>query len=108
MPKYGTPRYKTPRGPTVIPRRTHSDLTDEGWSVVDQLVAARFAAGLTQQQLADRMGVSPGKISGIERGAGMYGPSATIMVRYARAVGLTSITIPSKGSCSCSVCSTKK
>lgn len=76
-----------------MPRRVPSNLTEEARQVVDQLVAARFAAGLTQQQVADRMGAAQTQVSDLERGSRKNGPSATVLLRYARAVGLDQLIL---------------
>jgi DNA-binding XRE family transcriptional regulator len=49
-----------------------------------RLAEARRARGLTQQQVADRMGVSKGRISQIERGK-VSGQD--VLARYATALG---------------------
>jgi DNA-binding XRE family transcriptional regulator len=48
------------------------------------LVGAREAAGLSQRDLAERLGVSQPRIAQVERGSKPM--SATFMVRYAAAV----------------------
>jgi DNA-binding XRE family transcriptional regulator len=49
-----------------------------------RLAEARRARGLTQQQIADRMGVTKGRISQIEKG-GISGQE--VLARYAEALG---------------------
>lgn len=48
------------------------------------LIGAREAAGLSQRDVADRLGVSQPRIAQVERGSKPM--SATFMVRYAAAV----------------------
>lgn len=48
---------------------------------------ARVAAGLSQQQLADRLGVSRQTINAIEKGD--YNPTIRLCVGICRALGLT-------------------
>lgn len=48
---------------------------------------ARVAAGLSQQQLADRLGVSRQTINAIEQGD--YNPTIRLCVGICRALGLT-------------------
>lgn len=89
MPNYKTPRYSVPRGPRVLPRRTKSKISSEGLTIIDQLVAARIEAGMTQHQVAEKAGMLDSQLADIERGSHKNGPSITLMVRYARAVGLS-------------------
>ncbi|WP_037917046.1 helix-turn-helix domain-containing protein [Actinacidiphila yeochonensis] len=49
-----------------------------------RLAELRRARGLTQQQVADRMGVSKGRVSQIERG---HASSQDVLARYAVALG---------------------
>ena len=51
------------------------------------LFDARKNAGLTQQELADRIGVDKGYVSRIERG--LITPSVSTIYRIAAAMGLT-------------------
>lgn len=49
--------------------------------------AARQAAGLTQKQLAQRIGVSQPRIAELERGEGSQGPTISLLARVAQACG---------------------
>ena len=48
---------------------------------------ARLAAGLSQQELADKLGVSRQTINAIEKGD--YNPTIRLCTRICRALGLT-------------------
>lgn len=89
--KMSTPRYKNPRGPMFVARRVPSKITPEGAFILDQLIAARHAAGMTQTQLAKIMDITPSMVADMERGSHQFGPSITRIVRYARAVGLDTL-----------------
>lgn len=66
-------------------RKAYDDLEDE-YLLVRELLAARFHAGLTQQEVAASMGTTKSAISRLE-GAGKHSPSVSTLKRYARAVG---------------------
>jgi DNA-binding XRE family transcriptional regulator len=66
-------------------RRAH--LAPKAVPYNDVIRLARLAARLTQQELADRVGVSEGMISRLESAQRQY-PSYTTMVRIARALNL--------------------
>lgn len=54
-------------------------------SVVEQLVHARLAADLTQEQVARRIGSTQAHLSNVE--AGKASPRLSLIESYARAVG---------------------
>lgn len=61
---------------------------DPMWApLVSRLVEYRKAAGMTQTQVAEAMGVSQVTVSEFERCVGVDGPRVTTVQRYARAVG---------------------
>lgn len=62
---------------------------DKAWEEYNAqiLFDARKNAGLTQQELADRIGVDKGYVSRIERG--LITPSVSTIYRIAAAMGLT-------------------
>lgn len=53
--------------------------------LVSQLKAVRSEAGLTQQELADRVGVSRKTINTVENG--VFVPSTTLALKLARELG---------------------
>jgi DNA-binding XRE family transcriptional regulator len=65
--------------------RAYAESADE-YEFVRELLDARAKAGLTQEQVAERMGTTKSAISRLE-GAGKPSPSVSTLRRYARAVG---------------------
>lgn len=61
------------------------DAAREGAHFVKKL---RASAGLTQRQLAARLGISQPRVSAMERGAGPEGPSYVMLKRVAAACGV--------------------
>lgn len=61
---------------------------DEG-ALLDLLLKARQEAGLTQAQVAERMGTLPPAVARLERAlaTGKHSPSLATLRKYARAVG---------------------
>lgn len=62
----------------------HTDLAPE-YALARQLIAARAAAGLSQAQVAERMGTKASEVSRIE--AGRQNVSMNKLRKYAKAVG---------------------
>jgi DNA-binding XRE family transcriptional regulator len=65
------------------------DALDEEFVLFDELIRARQAAGLTQQEVASRMGTKAPAVARIESGGGRkkHSPSIATLSRYAAAVG---------------------
>jgi DNA-binding XRE family transcriptional regulator len=61
---------------------------EEG-ALLDLLLKARLQAGLTQAQVAERMGTQPPAVARLERAlaTGKHSPSLATLRRYAGAVG---------------------
>jgi DNA-binding XRE family transcriptional regulator len=61
---------------------------DEG-ALLDLLLKARHEAGLTQAQVAERMGTLPPAVARLERAlaTGKHSPSLATLRKYAHAVG---------------------
>ena len=61
---------------------------EEG-QLLDQLLKARHEAGLTQAQVAQRMGTQPPSIARLERSlaTGKHSPSLATLRKYAQACG---------------------
>ena len=70
------------RDPAV---KAEYDARAEEFEIAHELIAARLRAGLSQEQLARRMGVSQSSIARVE--SGRHWPSRTTLQRYARATG---------------------
>lgn len=51
----------------------------------------RLEAGLTQEQIAEMLGISPNYVSSVERG--VRAPSWKLLVRYANAIGTNVVTL---------------
>ena len=54
---------------------------------LDQILAARKAAGLTQAEIARRIGTTQSAVARLESGSGKYLPSLATLHKYADAVG---------------------
>ncbi len=69
-------------------RIAYDDLEDE-FSVFDELLRARMSAGLTQSEVAERMGTKTPAIARLESGGGrkQHSPSLSTLRKYAEAVG---------------------
>jgi transcriptional regulator with XRE-family HTH domain len=63
------------------------DRLEEEFGVLDEFLKARAAAGLTQGELAERMGTTQSVIARLESGRGKRSPSLTSLRKYARALG---------------------
>jgi len=58
---------------------------DEEFALARELIAARVRAGLTQAELAHRMGTTQSAIARLESGAQL--PSVKTLLRFAKATG---------------------
>ncbi len=67
-------------------RNEYDRLADE-FSIVEELVKARLSAGLSQAEVADRMGTKAPAISRIESSVAKHSPSLRTLQKYAAAVG---------------------
>jgi len=65
------------------------DLLEEEFSLFDELLAARMNAGLTQAEVACRMGTKTPAVARLEAGGGnkQHSPSISTLRKYASAVG---------------------
>lgn len=63
----------------------YAERADE-YELVRELLAARAKAGLTQEQVAARMGTTKSAVSRLE-GLGKHSPSVDTLKKYAHAVG---------------------
>ena len=61
-------------------------LADE-FDLLDEFLKARAAAGLTQEELAKRIGTTQSAIARLESGKGKHSPSLATVQKYARALG---------------------
>ncbi len=62
---------------------------EEEFSLFDELLKARMEAGLTQSEVAERMGTKTPAIARLESGGGnkQHSPSISTLRKYAKAVG---------------------
>jgi transcriptional regulator with XRE-family HTH domain len=77
-------RTRAFRRPEV--RRAYDELEDE-FAFLDEVLKARVAAGLTQAEVAARVGTTQSAIARLESAAGKHSPSVATLQRYARALG---------------------
>ncbi len=61
-------------------------LADE-FDLLDEFLKARTAAGITQEELAKRIGTTQSAIARLESGKGKHSPSLATLQKYARALG---------------------
>ncbi len=59
----------------------------EEFGFFDEFLRARAAAGMTQAQVAERIGTTQSAIARLESGAAKHSPSLATLRKYARAVG---------------------
>ncbi len=73
--------------------RREKDAENRAWTeellFFDQLVKARYQAGLTQKNVAQRMGTTATVVARLENGGGKkrHSPTITTLRKYAQAVG---------------------
>jgi len=67
----------------------HERLNKEEFAILDEILAARRAAGLTQSQVAERMGTKAPAIARLESAlaSGKHSPSLSTLRKYAAALG---------------------
>jgi DNA-binding XRE family transcriptional regulator len=65
--------------------KAHYDALADRYAVVEAMITARIAAGLTQEELAKRMGTTQSAIARLE--GGKISPSLETLYKYARALG---------------------
>jgi DNA-binding XRE family transcriptional regulator len=70
-------------------RREVDRIEREEGELLDQLLKARHDAGLTQAQVAERMGTQPPAVARLERSlaTGKHSPSLATLRKYAHACG---------------------
>ncbi|WP_070971806.1 helix-turn-helix domain-containing protein [Vibrio sonorensis] len=61
------------------------DALEEEFNFIHILLSMRESAGLTQQQVAERMGTKEANISRLEKGTG--NPTVKTLMKYAKACG---------------------
>ena len=70
-------------------RAEYERLNREEFALLDQMLAARHAAGLSQGQVAERMGTKAPAVTRLERAlaSGQHSPSIDTLRKYAAACG---------------------
>jgi transcriptional regulator with XRE-family HTH domain len=63
------------------------DRLDEEFSFLDEFLKARSAAGVTQAEIAERIGTTQSAIARLESGRGKHSPSLATLQKYALALG---------------------
>ena len=67
-------------------KKAYDELAEE-FSFLDEVLKARAASGLTQAELAARVGTTQSAIARLESGTPKHSPSIATLRRYARAMG---------------------
>jgi len=67
-------------------RREHEGLKEE-FEILDEILKARSEAGLTQAELAARIGTTQSAVARLETAMGKHSPSIGTLKRYATALG---------------------
>ena len=63
------------------------DRLDEEFAFLDVFLKARASAGITQAQVAERIGTTQSVIARLESGSGKHSPSLSTLRKYAHALG---------------------
>ena len=87
MTTYKELRTRALANPEV--RAEYERLNREEFALLDQMLAARHAAGLSQAQVAERMGTKAPAVTRLERAlaSGQHSPSIDTLRKYAAACG---------------------
>ena len=67
-------------------RAEYEKLGDE-FALLDEFLKARAAQGLTQAQVAEKIGTTQSAVARMESGSGKHSPSLATLSRYAEALG---------------------
>ena len=67
--------------------RAELDKLEEEFAFLDEFLKARAAAGMSQAEIADRMGTTQSAVARLESGRGKHSPSLATLRKYARALG---------------------
>ncbi|MDD2852107.1 MAG: helix-turn-helix transcriptional regulator [Desulfuromonadaceae bacterium] len=63
------------------------DRLDEEFRFFDEFLKARAAAGVTQAEVAERIGTTQSAVARLESGRGKHSPSIATLEKYAHALG---------------------
>ncbi|MCG7852734.1 MAG: helix-turn-helix transcriptional regulator, partial [Methanosarcinaceae archaeon] len=67
--------------------KTEYERLDEEFALLDEFLKARAAAGVSQAEVAERMGTTQSAVARLESGHGKHSPSLATLRKYARALG---------------------
>jgi len=67
--------------------KTEYDRLDEEFRFLDEFLKARAAAGVTQAEVAERIGTTQSAVARLESGRGKHSPSIATLQKYAHALG---------------------
>jgi len=67
--------------------RAEYDKLDEEFSFLDEFLKARADEGLSQAEVAERMGTTQSAVARMESGRGKHSPSLATLRKYAHALG---------------------
>jgi transcriptional regulator with XRE-family HTH domain len=67
--------------------RAEYDHLEEEFSFLDGFLEARSSAGMSQAEVAEKMGTTQSAIARLESGKGKHSPSLTTLRKYAHALG---------------------
>lgn len=83
-PKFKRFRTRAMQRPAV--RKAYDELASE-FAYLDEVLKARVDAGLTQAEVAARVGTTQSAIARLESAESKHSPSIATLQRYARALG---------------------
>jgi transcriptional regulator with XRE-family HTH domain len=67
--------------------KTEFDQLSSEYALLDEFLKARVAQGLTQAQLAEKIGTTQSVVARMESGRGKHSPSLATLSKYAEALG---------------------
>jgi transcriptional regulator with XRE-family HTH domain len=63
------------------------DQVNEEFTLLDEFLKARAAAGVTQAEVAERIGTTQSAVARLESGSGKHSPALSTLQKYAHALG---------------------
>jgi transcriptional regulator with XRE-family HTH domain len=66
--------------------KTEFDRLEDEFALLDEFLKARAAQGLTQAQVAEKIGTTQSAVARMESGKGKHSPSLATLSRYAKAL----------------------
>jgi transcriptional regulator with XRE-family HTH domain len=67
--------------------RDEYEILDEEFALIDEFLKARAVAGITQAEVARRIGTTQSAVARLESGSGKHSPSLSTLRKYAHALG---------------------